>query len=310
MGNPDRPYFFYEGTLFTYVASYLLDIPRGVSCYSDHLLDDYELKVVPLHLGHCALVIATAKRIKQELLDLVPALDPDRVIVKPNAVNTLHFPVVARRDPRGDDAFRLLCVARFDPKKGLTYLVRTMRLLRDRGQPVELHLVGGIDLDQKASVDYGRKLEQKINDLELDTCVHLEGSKTEPEVKTFLERCDLFVAPFIEMPSGDKDGIPTTILEAMSTAMPVVATDAGSITEIITDGRDGVIVRQRDPEALATAITDLLRDPARRAQLGTRAAETARATFDVGVCEHLFHSALRDLLAAYPMKPSPLNTHI
>ena len=55
-------YFFYEGTLFALVASMLLDIPRGVSCYADHMLDDYALKVVGLHLRQTSLVIATSQR--------------------------------------------------------------------------------------------------------------------------------------------------------------------------------------------------------------------------------------------------------
>ena len=61
-------YFFYDRSLMALVAGYLLDIPRGVSCYADHLLNDYELKVVPLHLQLCDIIIATSARIKQELL--------------------------------------------------------------------------------------------------------------------------------------------------------------------------------------------------------------------------------------------------
>jgi len=291
-------YFFYEGTLFTYVASSLLNIPRGVSCYSDHLLRDYELKVVPLHLGHCSIVIATAQRIKEELLAIAPHLDPDTVIVKPNAVNTLHFPVRERGDPGPGQPFRLLCVARFDPKKGLTTLVEAVRLLRDRGHDVEAHLVGGVDLDQKVSVEYGRTLARTIADLGLQSVIHLEGSRPESEVRAFLERSHLFVAPFVEMASGDKDGIPTTILEAMSTGMPVVATDAGAIPEILTDGIDGVRVPQRDPAALAATVAALMADPDRRARLGARAAEMVRRRFDVEASEHVFHTALRRLLAS------------
>ena len=59
-------YFFYEGALLSFVASYLLDIPRGVSCYADHLLEDYPVKVVRLHIEQSQIVIATSARIKTD----------------------------------------------------------------------------------------------------------------------------------------------------------------------------------------------------------------------------------------------------
>lgn len=290
-------YFFYEGTLFTFVASYLLRIPRGVSCYADHLLQDYDLKVVALHLRHCALVVATSQRIKRELLQIAPGLDADRILVKPNAINASRFPVAERRDPAAGEPYRLVSVCRLDPKKGLAYLVRAVRILRDRGLNVEVHVVGGVDPDQPASADCARELEADVRALDLTRWVHLEGRRTEADVSGFLQRSHLFVAPFVEMPSGDKDGIPTTLLEAMSTGLAAVATDAGSMTEVVEDGVDGVIVPQRNPQALAAAIAELLEDPARRARLGARAAETARSRFDVSVCEHLFHAALEQVLA-------------
>jgi glycosyltransferase involved in cell wall biosynthesis len=215
-------YFFYEGTLFTFVASYLLRIPRGVSCYSDHLLQDYDLKVVALHLRHCALVVATSQRIKRELLQMAPGLDADRVLVKPNAINASRFPIAERRDPAAGEPYRLVSVCRLDPKKGLAYLVRAVRILRDQGLNVEAHIVGGVDSDQPASADYARELEADVRALDLTRWVHLEGRRTEAEVSGFLQRSHLFVAPFVEMPSGDKDGIPTTLLEAMSTGQAAV----------------------------------------------------------------------------------------
>jgi glycosyltransferase involved in cell wall biosynthesis/GT2 family glycosyltransferase len=290
-------YFFYEGTLFTFVASYLLRVPRGVSCYADHLLQDYDLKVVAVHLRHCALVVATSQRIKRELLQIAPGLDADRILVKPNAINASRFPIAERRDPAAGEPYRLVSVCRLDPKKGLAYLVRAVRILRDQGLNVEAHVVGGVDPDQPASADYARELEADVRALDLTRWVHLDGRRTEAEVSGFLQRSHLFVAPFVEMPSGDKDGIPTTLLEAMSTGLAAVATDAGSMTEVVEDGVDGVIVPQRNPQALAAAIAELLEDPARRARLGTRAAETARSRFDVSVCEHLFHAALEQVLA-------------
>lgn len=295
--RPDylHSYFFYEGTLFALFASYLLDIPRGVSCYADHMLKDYDLKVVPLHLEQCSLVVATSQRIKQELMSIAPKVDPNRIIVKPNAVNVGRYPVAVREEPGQGQPHRLICVSRIEPKKGLVYLVEAVSFLRNRNVNVELSLLGGVD-DNAASKEYARELEKRIKDMDLNKIVHMEGRKPASDVKKFLTNSHLFVAPFVETESGDKDGIPTSLLEAMATGIPAIATNAGSIPEVIDNGHDGVLVPQRDPNALACAIADLINDVKRREYLGNNAAQKVRLKYDVSVCEHIFHDHLSRLL--------------
>ncbi len=290
-------YFFYEGSLFTLIASYLLDIPRGVSCYADHMLKDYDLKVIPLHLEQCEIVIATSHRIKQELLGIAPNINPNRIIVKPNAIDSSEFPKVSPGNPEKGEPHHLICVSRIEPKKGLQYLVEAVRYLRDRNFNVELHLIGGVD-DNTSSKDYSQQLEARIRELDLEGIIHLHGPKPHPDIKRFFRVSHVFVAPFVETESGDKDGIPTSLLEAMASGLPVVATDAGSICELIEDGRDGVLVTQRDSNALALAIADLLNDLERRVSLGKNAAQKIKEKFDVTVCEHVFHKHLSKLLAS------------
>jgi glycosyltransferase involved in cell wall biosynthesis len=288
-------YFFYEGTLFTFVASYLLNIPRGVSCYADHMMKDYALKMISLHLQQCSLVVATSHRIKQELLGIAPDIDPDRILVKPNAIDMRNFPAVSAGEPEEGQPYCLVCVSRIEPKKGLQYLVEAVRILRDRQIPVEVHLLGGVD-DNPNSKEYARSLDTRIDDLKLNKVMHLEGLKTHDEIKQYFAKAHLFVAPFVETDSGDKDGIPTALLEAMAAGLPVVATNAGSILEVVENGRDGIIVPQRDPLALANAIETLLRDPHRRRQLAQEATDTVRHRFDVRVCERSFHERVRALI--------------
>ncbi len=288
-------YFFYEGTLFTAIASYLLEIPRGVSCYADHLLDDYELKIVPFHIENCKIIIATSNRIKQELIQLAPDADPGKIIVKPNAVNVKAFPFTKINMPEPNQPYRLVCVCRIDPKKGLTYLVEAMNILRKNNIDVKLHILGGID-DSLISSNYAAKLKKTIKKLRLENIVFLEGCKSESEIKQFFNASDIFVAPFIETDSGDKDGIPTSILEAMSSGLPVVASDAGSISEIIDNGHDGIIVPQKQSNALAVSIGELIKDYDKRIRLGKNASVKIKSKFDISVCEHVFHDRLSNIL--------------
>jgi colanic acid/amylovoran biosynthesis glycosyltransferase len=297
--QPDylHSYFFYEGTLFTLFASWLLGIPRGVSCYADHMLDDYAMKLVPLHLEQCSLVIATSARIKRELIGIAPNADPDRILVKPNAVDAKTFPSVVRPEPANGQPFHLVCVSRIEPKKGIIYLVDAVHYLAARNINVVVHILGGAD-DNDTCRNYLVEVERRIEELEVGHAIRLEGRRQGAEVRQFLRQSHLFVAPFIETESGDKDGIPTALLEAMATGLPAVATDAGSITEVIRHGQDGVIVPQRDGHALGEAVASLLADSRRRGQMGREAAERIRRSFDIKVCEQAFHQRIRMLSGA------------
>ena len=122
-------------------------------------------------------------------------------------------------------------------------------------------------------------------------------------VLRFLSIAHLFVAPFVETETGDKDGIPTAMLEAMATGIPVVATDAGSIPEVVESGRNGLVVPQREPVAIADAVESLLRDPEGRQRLGRSGAADIRSRFDVRDCEEAFHARVRALLQLHPAQP-------
>ena len=289
-------YFFYDRSLMALIAGYMLDIPRGISCYADHLLQDYELKVVPLHLELCSIVVATSERIRNELLTIAPSADPARILVKPNGIDCERFPLMDRPQPTNGEPFRLVCVCRIEPKKGLLDLVEAVHLLRLRGVAVEAHIVGAADDWSASSRQYKQDLEARITELDLWGTVHLEGRQSGEGVLRFLGIGHVFVAPFVETETGDKDGIPTAVLEAMATGIPVVATDAGSIPEVVESGRNGLVVPQREPTAIADAVESLLRDPEGRQRLGRSGAADIRSRFDVRDCEEAFHARVRALL--------------
>ena len=137
-------YFFYEGSLAAFVVQQLLGLPRGVTCYADHRLDDYALKLVRAQLERADLVVATSESARRELVELAPECSP-RTIVKPNAVDGRFFAPVARPEPAAGAPFRLLSVARIDPKKGLRDLLAAAAELRRQEVPFVLDLVGGVE---------------------------------------------------------------------------------------------------------------------------------------------------------------------
>jgi glycosyltransferase involved in cell wall biosynthesis len=116
-------------------------------------------------------------------------------------------------------------------------------------------------------------------------------------VRRVLERAHVFIAPFVELDSGDKDGIPTALLEAMATGAAVVTTNAGSIEEPVQHGVNGLVVPQRCPRALADAIATLHRDAGLRRRLGEAASRTVRARYDVRHCDALLHERMRSIMS-------------
>ncbi len=260
------------------------------------MLNDYPLKLVPLNLRQCNLVIATSQHIKKELLRIGPGTNPNRIIVKPNAINASQFPLVTTAEPSASQPFRIISVCRIEPKKGLIFLVDAIRILRDRELRVELLIVGGSD-ESSSTNEYESLLQARVAELNMADVIYFEGRKTESEIKRLFLGSHLFVAPFVETESGDKDGIPTSLLEAMSSGLAVVATDSGSISEVIENGREGILIAQKNSIALADAIASLINDSDQRARLGKNAAQKIREQIDVNVCEQIFHERLSRLLA-------------
>jgi glycosyltransferase involved in cell wall biosynthesis len=297
--QPDyiHTYFFYEASVFGYVAGQLLDIPRGVSCYADHMVADYDLKLVTLHMATCDVVVATSARIKRELEELSGHPLPN-AIVKPNGIDATRFNP-AQRTP--SSTLRGVAVNRIHAKKGMTYLVEAMLLLRVCGVSFIIEVCGEYDSHDPQGSAYFEQLKSFIAAHKLEQQVIFRGRQTAPEVRALLSASDIFVAPYIELPNGDKDGIPTALLEAMAAGCAIVATDAGSITEVIDPNIHGLIVPQCDAAALADAIATLVSDEALRTRLSHAALERVRREFDVSVLEGAFHQRVQAAIAAHPI---------
>jgi glycosyltransferase involved in cell wall biosynthesis len=163
-------------------------------------------------------------------------------------------PVVA--DPSGP----VLCVARLVPKKGVDVLIRALAAMQ---VPRRLEIVG----DGACRAD----LEALAASLGLNDRVVFRGALTAVDVDDAYRRCAVVALPCRIDADGDRDGMPTVLVEAMARALPVVSTDVVGIDDLIDHGRTGLLVAPDDPRALAGALDEMLRDPARTAEMGARA---------------------------------------
>jgi glycosyltransferase involved in cell wall biosynthesis len=291
-------YFFYDQTFMAMVAAWLLEIPRGISCYADHMLDDFPFKLVGLQIELASVIVATSSRIKQELSEKSGGKFDDRIIVKPNGVDGARFPPAERPARVPQDLFEVTSVSRIEPKKGLIHLVEAVAELKRRGHRVRANVIGAHDPHNKGSLEYQQLLERTIVELGLQDDVIMHGMKMQEEILPMLQRSHAFVAPYVELSSGDKDGIPTAMLEAMACSLPVVTTDAGSILEVVDHQVEGFVVAQRDSAAFAKALERLITEPTLERKLSRAARARFDRQFDIKVTERRFHARVAELLAA------------
>ena len=117
------------------------------------------------------------------------------------------------------------------------------------------------------------------------------------DVRDLLGVFDIFVLP------SWREGLPRSAIEAAAMATPLVLTDIRGCREVIADGREGLLVPVRDPDALASAILDLARDPERRARMGAAARDRATQRFDERRVADLVLSQYRRLLSGRGFRP-------
>lgn len=179
----------------------------------------------------------------------------ERVVVASMGVDTRAFSPPAATEERGG----LLFVGRLAEKKGVTYLLDAFAKVLPAFPGVRLTIVGDGPLRGT--------LEAQAQALGLQGAVSFVGARPPAEVPAFFRQAAVFVMPSVVAESGDQEGLGLVAAESLATGCPVVAHDLPAIRDLVKDGQTGLMVPPKDTEALASAIRQLLSDPARAASL-------------------------------------------
>ena len=167
----------------------------------------------------------------------------------------------------------IVSVGRLVEKKGLPDLLAAVALLRDRGVACTLELAGDGPVRPQ--------LEELIDRLALRDRVALLGPLPQHDVLALIASGAVFAAPCVVASDGDRDGLPTVILESMALGTPVVATPVAGIPEAVEHGSSGLLVGERDVDALAAALEALLDDAEARVRYAVAARARIEERFDV-----------------------------
>ncbi|HEY9291677.1 MAG TPA: glycosyltransferase family 4 protein [Microlunatus sp.] len=166
----------------------------------------------------------------------------------------------------------IAAVGRLVEKKGFDDLISAARVLVDRGQDFRLGIAGAGPLDDQ--------LQTQITELGLDGQVSLIGPLPQDQVREFVASATVFAAPCRVGGDGNRDGLPTVLLEAMAVGTPCISTPVTGIPEAIEHRRTGLLVPEGDVAALADALGELLGDAGMRAGLAAAAREQIEQEFD------------------------------
>jgi glycosyltransferase involved in cell wall biosynthesis len=225
-------------------------ISYSISC---HAYDIYLMpRMLPAKLENAEFVVTCADYNRQYLRSLCSPEAAGRIHLNYHGTDLERFRPAERV---AHERFRLVSAGWLKEYKGFHIVLEAVAALVARGVDVEFHLAG--DGPQREF------LEKRAEELGISDRVVLHGYLSHQDLGGLYQQSDAFVIGSIGFGSfGRQDVIPNVIPEAMAVGIPVVATRLGGIPEILEDGVDGLLVPQRNPEAMADALEHIYRQPA------------------------------------------------
>lgn len=167
----------------------------------------------------------------------------------------------------------IVSIGRLIEKKGFADLIEACAILSSQNYQFQCRIVGAGPLEADLHAQIGR--------LGLESKIEMLGLRPQSEVINLIQSASVLVAPSVVGKNGDRDGLPTVLLEAMALGTPCVSTDLSGIPEVLHDGETGFMVPQHNPSVLAGVLKLLLSNADLRVQLALRARNLIEAEFDI-----------------------------
>ncbi|MCG9579333.1 glycosyltransferase family 4 protein [Vibrio tubiashii] len=246
------------------IASAITNVPFTFTAHAKDIFhQDNDFAALAVKFSQ-ALRAITVSDFNQDYLTRELGVKPNKVIRVYNGLdlNDFSYSSPIQREPR------ICAIGRLVEKKGFCDLIAACHLLKQQGVLFQCELIGDGELKLE--------LEQKIHTLGVQDVVKMYGSLPQQEVKTRLRQAAVFAAPCVVGEDGNRDGLPTVLLEAMALGTPCVSTSVTGIPEVIVNKKTGLIAEQHNPISLAKGIKQLLEN----SQLRVRIAEQARALIE------------------------------
>src|SRR5882762_9537617 len=214
-------------------------------------------------------VLVRSDSLRQAVIDLGCA--PEKIEIQRAGIPLGDFPFRERGIP-GDGQWRLLQAGRLIEKKGLKTTLRAFARFQKEFPAARLIIAGeGPQLEE---------LQSLARELQIDSAVDFAGFVSQEELRELFYSSHIFLHPSETGRDGNQEGVPNSMLEAMASGLPVFAARHGGIPEAVENNVSGILVNERDHRALADALIDCAKDPARLAAMGCAASESVVKSFN------------------------------
>ncbi len=248
----------------TMLAHHLTGIPYTFTAHAKDIYFDAQPALMRAKMMHAKGVVTVSEYNRRHLISLLEPAARNKVHCVYNGADLSQY----KYRPSGEKRTGfpvVLSVARLIEKKGLGDLICACHILRQRGRAFRVEIIGKGPLR--------RALEARATELGIRDRVKFLGPQPQEFVRQAYERAAIFALPCVVTAGGDRDGIPTVLLEAMASGVPVVSTTVSGIPELVESGCDGLLVPPGNPAMLADALDQILLDP----NLGANLARAGRA---------------------------------
>ncbi|MBV8211825.1 MAG: glycosyltransferase [Verrucomicrobia bacterium] len=215
------------------------------------------------------LVLVRSLSLAKRLLDL--GCSADKIRLNRTGIPLQNFPWVERSEPV-EGEWQMVQACRLVEKKGLLSTLRAFRRFIGNYPKARLVIAGEGPMKEV--------LLRSINELSLGSQVRLTGFLSQEDLRRIYRESHIFVHPSELAADSNQEGIPNSMLEAMASGLPVVATRHGGIPEAVQEGVDGILVPERDEPALYEALVKLASRPDLWRQMGKQASRSVAGNFE------------------------------
>jgi colanic acid/amylovoran biosynthesis glycosyltransferase len=215
------------------------------------------------------LVLARSQSLADRLVEL--GCSADQIRINRTGIPTRDFPFI-RRNPPQHGRWKILQACRLIPKKGIATSLQAFARFVKENPKAEFRIAGKGPLQPQ--------LEALAAKLGISERVRFCGFVSQSELMNLYATSHLFLHPSETPPDENQEGIPNSILEAMATGLPVLATSHGGIPEAVEHGRTGMLAEERDAEALGSALLRFSRSPQLCGEFGYRANLSVAENFE------------------------------
>jgi colanic acid/amylovoran biosynthesis glycosyltransferase len=241
------------------------------------------------------LFLPVSEKWKNELIKL--GCSKKKIVVHRMGVDMNKFIFTPNKHKKGNK-IHLLSVCRLIEKKGINYSIQAVAKVLKKYPEIKYKIVGDGPLRND--------LEALINERNVNNNIKILGYRQQEEIVKLMSSSDLFLAPSITTEDGDQEGIPVTIMEALAQGLIVLSTKHSGIPELIKDGETGILVPERDIDALAKKIQYYIEHPEMWTEMGRAGRKNVEEHYDINKLNDQLVEVYQKLLNVH-IQQIPLN---